>query len=362
MTRSRWALAATSFAAAIAVSLYIVRSSWPEADAAVSVTPLTHLVLLGLALLELGARGLKVRLSAAALRIPITYRTSLRASAGGDFGAAITPARSGAEPARYLIMLEAGMTSAHIILVIFAELFLEMISLALVATAMFFVFRSSGPMILGMAGLVALYAGFVLGIGALGFSLSRQHASGPPPKWAGWMRLHAGRWRAVQRSLRQLRDGINGLRDVRYGVAGAALLASLAHIALRLAVLPVIVYSFHEPAPLAPLILWPVALTYGGVVAPMPGGGGAIEVGFKAALGHAIPANIFGASLIWWRFYTFYIFILIGALAAGGTVLRALREDDDKEVAADPATDAGSVATAAAAAPGASPATAVRSG
>jgi hypothetical protein len=103
-------------------------------------------------------------------------------------------------------------------------------------------------------------------------------------------------------------------------------------------------------------------LTYGGVVAPMPGGGGAIEVGFKAALGHAIPANIFGASLIWWRFYTFYIFILIGALAAGGTVLRALREDDDKEVAADSATDAGSVATAAAAAPGASPATAVRSG
>jgi uncharacterized protein (TIRG00374 family) len=258
-------------------------------------------------------------------------------------------------------MLEAGMTSAHIILVIFAELFLEMISLALVATAMFFVFRSSGPMILGMAGLVALYAGFVLGIGALGFSLSRQHANGPPPKWAGWMRLHAGRWRTVQRSLRQLRDGINGLRDVRYGVAGAALLASLAHIALRLAVLPVIVYSFHEPAPLAPLILWPVALTYGGVVAPMPGGGGAIEVGFKAALGHAIPANIFGASLIWWRFYNFYIFILIGALAAGGTVLRALREDDDKEVA-DSTTDAGPVATAAAAAPGASPATAVRSG
>jgi uncharacterized protein (TIRG00374 family) len=360
VTPFRWALAAISFAAAIAVSLYIVQSSWPEADAAVSVPPLTHLVLFGLALLELGARGLKVRLSAAALRIPMTYRASLRASAGGDFGAAITPARTGAEPARYLILLEAGMTSAHIILVIFAELFLEMISLALVATVMFIVFRSSGPMILGMAGLVALYAAFVLGIGALGFALSRQHASGPPPQWARWMRLHAGRWRTVQRSLRQLRDGINGLRDVRYGVAGAALLASIAHIALRLAVLPVIVYSFHEPAPLAPLILWPVALTYGGVVAPLPGGGGAIEVAFKAALGNAIPANIFGASLIWWRFYTFYIFILIGALAAGGTVLRALRDDGEKD-AADDVTGAGSVAAAAASAPAVSRVGAVRS-
>jgi len=79
--------------------------------------------------------------------------------------------------------------------------------------------------------------------------------------------------------------------------------------------------------PLAPLVLWPVALMWGSAIAPLPGGGGAVEVGFKAALGHAIPARIFGAALVWWRFYTFYLFILLGALAAGGTVLRALRDD-----------------------------------
>ena len=43
------------------------------------------------------------------------------------------------------------------------------------------------------------------------------------------------------------------------------------------------------------------------------------------------PARIFGAALVWWRFYTFYLFILLGALAAGGTVLRALRDDDVTE-------------------------------
>ncbi len=334
MTPFRWTLAALSFATAILVSVYIVESSWPAAHALVAVPWLVHGELLVLALLELGARGAKVRLSAAALRLPMTYATALRASAGGDFGAAITPARTGAEPARFLIMTEAGMPSANIILVIFAELFLEMISLALVAAAMFFFIRTAGNKIFWMVGLVAIYAGFVLGIGAFGFALSRSHASGPPPRWAQWLRLHAGRWRAVQRALRQLRDGIHGLRDIRYGIGLLALFASLLHVALRLAILPVIVRSFDPSVSVPPLILAPIALTYGGVIAPLPGGGGAIELAFRATLGTTIPAQYFGASLVWWRFYTFYIFILLGAIAAGGTVLRALREDDEAPDAA----------------------------
>ena len=329
MTPFRWALAVVSFAAAIGVSIYIVDTSWPAEEAKVSPSALTQLVLLTIALLELGARAMKVRLSAAALRIPITFATSLRASAGGDFGAAITPARTGAEPARFLIMSEAGMPAAHILLVIFAELFLEMLTLAAVAAAMFVVFRSSGAMILGMVTLVAAYAAFVLGSGAIGVMLSRHHASGPPPAWFTRLGLNAGLWRRVQRSLRQLRDGIHEVRHVRWSAAVGAFVASVAHVALRLAILPVIVYSFGRAVPLAPMLLWPIALTYGGVIAPVPAGGGAIEVGFKAALGSSIPPDIFGAALIWWRFYTFYLFVLLGAFVAGGTVLRALRSEDE---------------------------------
>ena len=42
--------------------------------------------------------------SAAALRIPLKFGTSLRVCLGGDFAASITPARSGAEPARFLVL------------------------------------------------------------------------------------------------------------------------------------------------------------------------------------------------------------------------------------------------------------------
>lgn len=334
MTPARWLLAIVSFAAAIGVSLYIVITSWPPADGSVSVSVAAHGVLLAVALLELGARGAKVRLSAASLRIPMTFGVALRASAGGDFGAAITPARTGAEPARFLIMTEAGMSSAHIILVIYAELFLEMISLAIVAIAMFFTFRSSGAIITGMASLVAMYAAFVLGTGALGFVLARRGINHTPPKWLARLGVHGMRWEKFRRVLEQLQQGIEGMRDMRVGMAGIALLTSIVHILLRLAILPIIVYSFGVHVPAAPLILWPIALTYGSVVVAVPAGGGFIEVAFKETLGHAIPSTIFGASLIWWRFYTFYLYIILGGIAAGGTVLRALRPDENDHAAA----------------------------
>ena len=100
---------------------------------------------------------------------------------------------------------------------------------------------------------------------------------------------------------------------------------------LRLAILPIIVYSFGVTAPVAPLILWPIALTYGSVIVAVPAGGGLIEVAFRETLGSAIPGWIFGASLIWWRFYTFYIYIAVGALVAGNTALRAIKEVEEVE-------------------------------
>ena len=177
-----------------------------------------------------------------------------------------------------------------------------------------------------------LYAFFVLGTGAIAWNLSTRYGVGKPPRWASRFGLRGARWRKVQKALATMRTAIDGIRHMRVGFTVLALLASIVHIGLRIAILPAIVYSLGEThVPLAPLVLWPVALMWGSALAPLPGGGGAIEVAFKAALGHSIPARIFGASLVWWRFYTFYLFILLGALAAGGTVLRALRDDDEDD-------------------------------
>ena len=43
------------------------------------------------------------------------------------------------------------------------------------------------------------------------------------------------------------------------------------------------------------------------------------------------PAHAFAAALVWWRFYTFYIYIALGAIIAGGVALRAVRKTDEME-------------------------------
>jgi uncharacterized membrane protein YbhN (UPF0104 family) len=115
-----------------------------------------------------------------------------------------------------------------------------------------------------------------------------------------------------------------------------AFIGSVIHLFCKVAALPLLVYLSAPEFPvtmqtLAPLVLWPLALFYGGVVVPAPGGGGFIEGAFAVTLKDAIPAAVFAASLLWWRFYTFYLYIIVGGLTAGDVALRAIRRRNSGE-------------------------------
>jgi uncharacterized protein (TIRG00374 family) len=330
MTPTRWLLTALSFAATIGVSLYMI-VGWSQQGSSLALPPRAHLLALLAVTVEVLARALKIRWSARAAGIRLPFSTALRTCLGGDFGAAITPARSGAEPARFFVLAESGLVSSSVLVILYAELFLEVFSLAVVVAAVAVVFRHAGAVVLTLTGLVGTYAAVILGIGALALFLSRRNANGPPPRWARRLRLHAGRWRTIQRALRKLRATIDSVEHVNSKPAIAAFLASVVHVGIRLTVLPALVLTSVGSAPLAPLALWPLGFLYGAAVVPAPGGGGAVEVAFRAALGGTIPLSLFAAALVWWRFYTFYIYILLGAVAAGSTVLRAVRRTEDYE-------------------------------
>jgi hypothetical protein len=113
---------------------------------------LSHVLGGGAFLLELLSRAWKIQLSARALRVPLGFGAALRTCLGGDFGAAVTPARSGAEPARYLVLTEARVPAAGRLLILFAELVLEMFSLAAVVLVLAVAFRGAGGALLGSRG------------------------------------------------------------------------------------------------------------------------------------------------------------------------------------------------------------------
>ncbi|MCU0636714.1 MAG: flippase-like domain-containing protein [Gemmatimonadaceae bacterium] len=329
MTPTRWLVSVLSFALAFGVSAMIVARTVPTTGLP-SLGASVHLVLLTIALVELCCRAGKIHLSGRALRVHIPFGTAMRTVLGGDFAAAITPARSGAEPARFLVLAEARVPLAERLIVLFLELFLELWSLLAVCLTLALAFRGTSSSMRGLLGLVGGYATFVLSVGAVGFALSRRAVGAPPPGWLARLGVQGARWERLSHFLHEWGHAVRGLRHAHVPTLAVSLLASVVHIVLRVATLPVLI-ALADPGfawtreTLAPLVLWPLALFYGSVVVPAPSGGGAVEGAFTYVLRDAIPAALFASALLWWRFYTYYLYMLLGGLAAGRTVMRALR-------------------------------------
>jgi uncharacterized protein (TIRG00374 family) len=282
-----------------------------------------HALALLVFVLEIASRATKVQWGARALRIPLRWWVALRVSLGGDFGASVTPARAGAEPARFLVFAEAGVATAPAILILFFELALELVSLVLVCAILAF-FTPGGALAGGMIGIIGGYALFVMGLAVAGFVIAGRRAIGPPPAWLRALGIHTGRWHAIQRALHHIRSGMDGLRRAKPGAMLVAFTLSMIHVALRLAVLPALIYGSGISAPLTPLVVWPLLLLYGGAVAPAPAGGGAVEFGFNLGLRHVLGPSVLAGALIWWRVYSFYLYLIAGAVVAGTTVMRAI--------------------------------------
>ncbi|MFN8583640.1 MAG: lysylphosphatidylglycerol synthase transmembrane domain-containing protein [Gemmatimonadaceae bacterium] len=327
MTPRRWLLTALSFAMTIGVSVYIIVSGWPAAGAPLGLPWWAHVGAAGLVLFDLTARVLKIQLSARAVGVSVSFSTALRTSLGGDFAASITPSRSGAEPARFLVLKEAGYRVQAALMVIFMELLLELVSLLLITIGCFLLLDHSSAVVTALLAMVGGMAAFVLGGGTLAIWIARRHGSGPAPRWLSSVGVGPRAWRRAQASMNHLRDSMSQLRHAEPATMTAALGCSVIHVLTRLAILPVLVYAYGDRPPLAPLIVWPLAILYGSAVAPAPAGGGVVELSFRAALGSHIPTRLLASSLIWWRVYSFYAYLLLGAVSTGRTVMRALRPE-----------------------------------
>lgn len=323
MTPLRWLLVLVSFAAAAGVALWVISSHWPEGGAPLGLPWWAHLAALGAVAFELALRSAKIALSARACGIPLHFGTAARATLGGDFATAITPARVGAEPARFLVLREAGVSAAKALLVLFLELVIELVSLVIIAGVLLAVLPATGAL-KGVVAMVGGYATVVLGLGFGAWMLSRRRPTGPPPRWLAAIGLGGGFWNGVQVSLHHLRDSVDAVQHAKWPMMAASLGASVLHITGRLMTLPIIITALGAKVSLTSLILWPLVLLYGGALIPAPAGGGAMEYGFSAIMKDVLPLDVMAAALIWWRFYSYYIYVLLGAFAAGRTVMRAL--------------------------------------
>src|SRR5215211_1115195 len=213
MTWKRWAFTAVSFAAVIGVSVFFILRWW-RAGSAIGLPLEAHLFAIMAVIVEIMTRSWKITWSAKAAHIKLSFMTALRTTLAGDFGASITPARSGAEPARFLVLAEAGVPTPSALVVLFAELFLEALSLATVVVIVAIVFRHAGIVLGALVGVVGAYSGFVMGIAVIAVMLSRRHVNDAPPGWARRLGLQGRRWDVIQRWFGQVRSTVDSVRRI----------------------------------------------------------------------------------------------------------------------------------------------------
>lgn len=266
-----------------------------------------HLVCLGLVALDFVLRTWRTEVFLRALGVRLKFREVFVQSAIGETASAITPLRAGGEPLRVWAMGVHGVPNR----------------LAIVAVGLEF---------------VAVVVLILLATFALGFTVGGewwQHA-GPGltrsairswPWLAGIGLLTAGAYLLVRRTRpeflhvagMELAAARGHMRDVPLKTYIWCTLLTLAQIATRTAILPVLGLTLAAPPPLVAMVVGSFALVYAQALIPAPAGAGAIDLGFLGGAAGNLGGSAEVQLLAWWRFYS----TILGALL--GLVLGLLR-------------------------------------
>lgn len=261
----------------------------------------SHGIALALVIVEALLRAWRLGLLIPSPHRPGFWR-SFAANAYGDALSVVTPARLGGDPARFLTLRRSGTDSAAALVALGAEQAIDWLVLLVAAVVLA---AALGP--LGVRGLSAIahrlttinylpWLGLALVlvvIGAIGAQWYRRRHPGV---------LHQSARRAFE-SVRALPAG-----SVALATATTALC-----MALRVAVLPVLLIPYHAQSNLGAVILGSFGLVHGQLFLPTPAGAGGVDVGFVAGFAGSLTGPQVAGLLLAWRAYTTGFDLLLGA-------------------------------------------------
>lgn len=311
---------AFSVLAGAAVTAYVMTRAGADISSAAGFIPVRiHLLAVAAVVADFIGRAARVQLLARGVGHRIRFSTALWAMFAGEAAGAVTPSRAGAAPAKIAVLtrdhMDVGTGGAVLVGELVAEAF-TLLPLAVIAVLFLPAGRTGAYAALAFTVLV------VVGVVGL-YWVARLPLRGAP-RW--WLRtgLSVRRWRILRVVARRFRHRSKALEHLSLGTMALVFLATLLHIAGRLAVLPALAVGHFHGDGLASLLGWTFLLIYGGGMIPTPAGGGAIEAAFAVALTGVLPDGAMGPLLVWWRFYTLYLPAVVGGavLFLGGILMK----------------------------------------
>lgn len=331
MTWSRF-WRALSLLAGLGATVWIVSRTGVGWADVVALPASAHLLAFAVMGVEVLGRGLRIRVLAAQLGVPMRVSTATLAQLAADAAGAVTPSKVGADPAKLWIFGRDGASLGSRGALVLGEMAWEIAVLMGVAIVLGILLPDGRTVPLA----VATYAVIIFLLGALALWAAHRAGTEPPRFWA-WLRLRPAQWRALQRQGKGFVKDSGALRSPSVPIAVGAFATTLLHMGARVSVLFALVVGMSGPPSdgVADLLLWPFGLLYLGSILPPPGGGGALEIGFAAALEGTLDPAALPVLLVWWRVYTFYL-----PAALGGLVLLFARRAGDASVPPPPVDDA----------------------
>src|SRR5881409_2061656 len=280
-----------------------------------------HLAALALCAADVVVRAVRLRLLVPGAPDLSLWR-AVTINAYGDAASAVTPARLGGDPARFLGFRRAGVETPRALAGLALEALIDGVLLAVATVVLGLAFADTAAA--GVRHLVTLATGpkarllvaLVLALAVASAAAARWYRRHIPARAVGSL---TGAWQRARR-----------LAWPR--VTLAATLTTLS-MTLRIALLPVLVAGQPGLATGA-LVLGSFTLLFGQLALPTPAGAGAVELGFVGGFAGTMSAGALATLLLAWRVYTLILPAALGALLFAREALGRRRDLVDREIAA----------------------------
>ena len=260
-----------------------------------------HSLCIACLLVDGAARAWRLRVLVGALGGTVGFLDALWANLVEDAAAALTPMRLAGLPARAVVLRRAGVGTGITLLASVAESALMYPVVLATGTALALAFapdwwRGVAPQVARTSVDAGRWLALALALGVVAWIAVRRHL----PR--------------VHRSARlTLADAWREMRRAGAAALGVNVALTLASIAARLAILPILTRTVVPSPALGAVTFSSFVLLYGQLLLPMPSGAGAVEIGFLAG-GAGVAGTAASRLLLPWRLYTALIAVGAGLL------------------------------------------------
>lgn len=258
---------------------------------------------LGLTAVDFAARTWRMQLYLRGIGRRIPFREVLLQSLVAEAGATITPLRIGSDPSRLWAMRRSGVSTTVAAVCIGVETVVLTVITVLVSVVLMLTVARDWWALVGPQLVASLRAAWPYVVAVFAASV------------VSWLvaRLYAPRVRELLgREMRAVRRYARVMPRSAYWWS---LPVTLLNMSARVAILPVLALTLPEPPPLGAMLVGSYALLYGQLIAPTPGGAGAVELVFLAGAAGELGAEA-GALLLAWRLITAVLPLVLGLATA----------------------------------------------